>query len=542
MFHENKISKDKLATHRKIESAAMTFILPKKGKIIVLIIFFFFFFKAFPNNLIISNASITSTDHIAQTSVIAFDISWENSWRDEINYDAVWIFIKYRSSGTTDAWEHATLNAAGHQAPPNAVITVPPDHIGAFVYRETNGSGTFALTSVELIWNYGADGVLNGSSIDIRVLGIEMVHVAEGSFWIGDGETTDIYGNFEAATLGLPFEITGEGAITLGGGGAGSLGNNNKEGMWPSGGGHLGGIADDFNDVTSQTLPDAFPKGYNAFYCMKYEMSQAQWVTFLNMVSFDHAMLHASDYNFYGSPYENYRYGIIGVHPNFDTTAPYLPMVYTDWMRGGAYADWAGLRPMTELEFEKASRGPGYPIPGEYIWGTDEVDLSEELVLDNWGNADEGIISGYTVSPAAGNLWVMDGSQFIGYISRVGILAANPLNTGRVTSGATYWGIMDMGGNAWEQCVTVGHTHGRIFTGTHGNGELNGNGYANPPNWPGYGGDVDSNFGVGRRGGAMNYPPVNVRHHARISSRILATEFWPICSGQDGIRFVRTAP
>ncbi|MCB0375456.1 MAG: hypothetical protein KDD04_06025, partial [Sinomicrobium sp.] len=273
----------------------------KSGKTISLLMVFLFYCSiAGSHNLSISNVSIVSTNLSEQTSSVAFDISWENSWRDAINYDAVWVFIKYRASGTNDPWEHATLDPAGHLIPPGAEATVPADGMGAFIYRNANGNGTLSLVNVVLLWNYGADGVLNGANLDIRVLGVEMVYVAQGGFWIGDGETTNVYGNFEAETSGLPFQVTGENAITLGGGIPGSLGNNNREGMWGPDGGHLNGAADDFDDVTSQILPEAFPKGYNAFYCMKYEVTQEQWITFLNMVNPAAAALHANDYNFYG--------------------------------------------------------------------------------------------------------------------------------------------------------------------------------------------------------------------------------------------------
>jgi formylglycine-generating enzyme required for sulfatase activity len=38
------------------------------------------------------------------------------------------------------------------------------------------------------------------------------------------------------------------------------------------------------------------------------------------------------------------------------------------WFDVAAYLDWAALRPMTELEFEKVCRGPENRIAGEYAW------------------------------------------------------------------------------------------------------------------------------------------------------------------------------
>lgn len=39
------------------------------------------------------------------------------------------------------------------------------------------------------------------------------------------------------------------------------------------------------------------------------------------------------------------------------------------WMDGAVLADWAALRPFTELEFEKAARGPVVPVADEFAWG-----------------------------------------------------------------------------------------------------------------------------------------------------------------------------
>lgn len=56
------------------------------------------------------------------------------------------------------------------------------------------------------------------------------------------------------------------------------------------------------------------------------------------------------------------------VHGRLKTTS-------TWWLSrddGATFAAWAGLRPMTELEHEKALRGPRYPVPaeaGHSFWG-----------------------------------------------------------------------------------------------------------------------------------------------------------------------------
>ena len=49
---------------------------------------------------------------------------------------------------------------------------------------------------------------------------------------------------------------------------------------------------------------------------------------------------------------------------------------FLNWADGAAYADWAGLRPMTELEYVKASRGTRSPVVNEYAWSTTNLHAS----------------------------------------------------------------------------------------------------------------------------------------------------------------------
>ena len=45
-----------------------------------------------------------------------------------------------------------------------------------------------------------------------------------------------------------------------------------------------------------------------------------------------------------------------------------------------AYLDWAALRPMTELEYEKIARGSAEAIvPGEYAWGSTSITTETEI-------------------------------------------------------------------------------------------------------------------------------------------------------------------
>jgi formylglycine-generating enzyme required for sulfatase activity len=63
--------------------------------------------------------------------------------------------------------------------------------------------------------------------------------------------------------------------------------------------------------------------------------------------------------------------------------------------------------------------------------------------------------------------------------------------TGRTGAGASYWGILDLSGNVWEQTFQCGYYNGSartsvpIFTGVSGDGELDALGNADATNWGG---------------------------------------------------------
>jgi hypothetical protein len=102
--------------------------------------------------------------------------------------------------------------------------------------------------------------------------------------------------------------------------------------------------------------------------------------------------------------------------------------------------------------------------------------------LTNPGTANEYVDTNYSTSGNA----VWEGTSPRNpyyYITRAGAFAGSPGNTGRVTAGATYYGIMEMTGNLIEQLITMGYPEGRVFTGLPGDGNLDATGVSNE-NWP----------------------------------------------------------
>ncbi|MCP4001703.1 MAG: SUMF1/EgtB/PvdO family nonheme iron enzyme, partial [Gammaproteobacteria bacterium] len=200
---------------------------------------------------------------------------------------------------------------------------------------------------------------------------------------------------------------------------------------------------------------------------------------------------------------------------------------FLSWADGTAYMDWCALRPMTELEFEKACRGTVTPVANEYAWGTATIATSA-YTLSNDGAANAGIASNYSATAGNASYSGTDGS--INGPVRSGIFAAHSSNAGRITSGATYYGIMEMSGNLFERCVTVGNTTGRIFTGENGNGVLTAAGNADMPNCPG-----NNASGSGFRGGSW----LDSGSIARTSDRGNAADTYSNRYSDYGVRAVR---
>lgn len=532
-------------------------------------------FVLWSNNIAVSTVSTFGQVPLSDYTFVEFDLNWDNSWRTSSgpsNWDAAWVFVKYKIEGGTGCtagdWQHATLSTTDidHSVTTDNgttdAISAATDGTGVFLYRSADGTGSINWDEVRLRWNYGTDGLADACEVTVKIFAIEMVYVPQSNFFLGSGGTA--IGEFEAATSGSPLLITSDGSLTLGGGGAGSLGNNNATGQ-ASGG-------DDFNDVSSQTLPIAYPLGFDAFYCMKYEITNQQYAEFLNTLTSTQQAIRASTTtagNFHGdSATPLTRSGLKcriapsgGVAGNYgcdldddetynETTTDGLNIALgrISWPDLVGYLDWSGLRPFTETELEKASRGNQLPVPDEYAWGTASRHASVYTALSNSG-ADNELPNAPSASATAGN--VVSSSTHSSGPLRVGIFAT--ASSTRVIAGATYYGIMEITGNVWEDAVSLGAVAGRSYTGLHGNGSLNISGHADVDFWPGINGNntqtsVNAVYGgttgvTGRAGAGFHAGTFNSNDWLRVCNRQYT--YWTGLTGRDqrnGGRGVRTAP
>lgn len=228
------------------------------------------------------------------------------------------------------------------------------------------------------------------------------------------------------------------------------------------------------------SIAAAFPKGYQSFYMMKGEISQGQWVAFFNTLTATQKstrdITSATGKNSDALTYRNNVSWSSGdaTLPDQGGGANYecVGMGYLSWDDLAAYLDWAGLRPMSELEFEKAGRGRQRAVSGEYAWGS--TSITSATSISNGGLSTERAQSGSNIAYES----ILPGPLRIGSFS-YGVAT-------RVAAGAGYYGVMELSGNITERVVPVGtFWSGTTFEGRyHGDGVLNVSGDFDVSTWP----------------------------------------------------------
>ncbi|MCT4630282.1 SUMF1/EgtB/PvdO family nonheme iron enzyme, partial [Winogradskyella sp.] len=322
------------------------------------------------NNIQVNNISLENLNEVSNWVHVEFDLFWENSWRissGPSNWDAAWVFIKYRVNNGT--WTHGIVSQANSVAAPGSTMNVTSDGMGAFIYRDADGNGNVNFQNNQLRWNFGSTDT--DDIIDIQVFAIEMVYIPEGAFYVG-GTTGDESNKFHSGgfSTSSSYQITSEAAITI----ANSSGNLYYVGDNASGGDQTG------------TLSSSYPKGFNDFYCMKYEVTEAQWLGFFNsLTEAQKTNRDVTDSTHKNSDSEISRNTVswTGGSASATTTAPDRAISYLSPGDMNAYMDWTGMRPMTELEYEKACRGPILPKAGEFAWGSANIASNDYSLVNS---------------------------------------------------------------------------------------------------------------------------------------------------------------
>jgi len=391
----------------------------------------------------------------AATLRVEASVRWKNAWRNPRNHDAAWLIVKLRSNPRAP-WMHGKLRAiTAGAASPAASCAVSADQIGAFCAPASTWRGDVSWPLViEVEPGRLREADIAAGAVEAMVFGVEMVYVPDGPFSIGDPDpkSVETFSFYRAGADGAhagTLRITSEAAIPVG-----------REA------GSLYYKASQYTGDGQGPVPAEFPKGTRAFYVMKYEILQGQYATFLNSIA-EYASSFRSPIG--GREYHEQRGSLQLTGGHYTAASPDRPANFMSWDDGTAFADWAGLRPWTDLEFSKAARGPVEPISADFPWGTASKErllrknqANDELLQT--GDADESKLTDQT----------------------------------RDVLGASYFWVMDLAGSVWEKVVTIGHPRGRAFLGSHGDGEITDYGLATNADWPL--GDHEAG-GYGYRGG-----------------------------------------
>jgi len=421
-----------------------------KKVIILILIVIIWHHTALSNGVSVNNINVDQS-----SGKVSFVLRWYNSWyynsNEPSNYDAVWIFIKFRDCSDT-VYTHGLISetvsdhllGSGNNLQfvdsngNNDMIDASPNNTGVLLKRKN--PGFYFLPDADTITlkltNLPATG-----DIECKVFAIEMVYVLSGKFYIGDGNTSS-YEFRESAVSSKPVLIESEASIGV------------------------------YDGLSSFSIPAGYPKGYDAFFIMKYEISQQQYADFLNTLN-NVARVARFPGNF-GT--NRNRLNNTGSYPMiYFTDRPHRAQNFLSWADISAYLDWACLSPLSECQYEKACRGNQAYFPGEYAWGS-----KYRVSGNNISGIEDGTETMLTGNHIGGNITFTGGDGGSGP-ARCGIFATNSSN--REEAGASFYGVMDMCGNVFEWCVKATSTSTLTYH-SWGDGYISYTGFHNVANWP----------------------------------------------------------
>ncbi len=430
-----------------------------------------------------NNIRIKLNGYNATTKQLNITIAWDNSWHDGSGQfrDAAWLFVKYKDV-TNPEWQHAilanptgagvlatdTLNSPGVRFDVlgrNASVAPNPVGSRGYIVRRQKSSTVATQNNPEYAGVYNVAMTINATLVlptgvvlanpEFRVYALEMVDIPAGAFWAGDGTS---FSYVRANASHQPKQISTEAAFQF--------------------------SSDIGYTVNVQA---AFPKGTYEYFTMKYELSNEAFAEYLNTLtrSQQNAVVGIA----YFSTLATGNFVLPKTIVTASVSSENTPAAFgcdansnnilnelNDGQNKGfgcfnhgqmsAYLDWAALRPLTGYEYEKACRGPLYPIAGEYAWGSAVV-TPVSINVDVNGPSES--TSAQVDGPIS-----MNGGYYNSSI-RNGCYA-KAVGSNRVNSGGSYFGVMELSNGYHELHIGYGYaTTWTGFTGALGDGTWSSN-------------------------------------------------------------------
>ncbi len=315
-----------------------------------------------------------------ECSTVTFDLSWNNSWRAKWtepaeknvtgkplpveSWDAAWVFVKFRPFGE-HVFSHASLDldAARHQKPAGATLDVVASDdgrkgLGVFIYRDAIGNGANHFKGVKLRWQNAADKA-DPDKAELSVHAIAMVYVPEGPF------------HYKGPWEDHPLADGHTHPLTL---------IDNPDPTQPGGRPGLGPNAHPV--VVTNTTPncETYPNGYSPFYIMKYSITQGEYARFLSEQAPNLEEAHYNDgrYNALADSdprrfanchgFQGYTISFSPGEGRYKADVPDRPANLLSLPDIQSFMACAGLRPPSDLEYDKSCRGPRAVARAEEAW------------------------------------------------------------------------------------------------------------------------------------------------------------------------------